>query len=306
MDRREFLKQVSLYCAGILLTPPVFRIIPESLAAQSEISTIAVGKGENYIRMVSAVIETLGGMRRFVKPSDTVVIKPNIGWDRSVEQGANTHPDIVTALSRLCLDAGAAKVKIFDRTCNEERRCYNNSGIQAAVSEIGDRKVKLTHIDRRRFVPVNIEKANVLKQWDFYRDALEADVYINVPVAKHHGLSGLSLGLKNIMGVIGGRRGSLHYQLAEKLADLNTVIRPSLTFVDATRVIIRNGPQGGRLDDVRVLHTTAASTDPVAADAYATTLFGMHPSKIDSTVAAAQAGLGQMDLEKCRIVQARV
>ncbi|CCK78908.1 DUF362 domain-containing protein [Desulfobacula toluolica] len=301
MDRRKFLKQVSLWSAGIIMTPPVFDLTPELLASSLIKPDVLVAKGENYFGMVTQVVQAMGGIQAFVKPGDKVVIKPNIGWDRNVEQGANTHPVIVSRLASLCLDAGASKVLVFDRTCNEERRCYHNSGIKSALKEIRDNRLRLEYVDDRKFVPVTIKNGKALKQWSFYKDALEADCYINVPVAKHHGLSGLSLGLKNVMGIIGGWRGRIHYQLGEKLADLNTVIKPGFTIVDATRVITRNGPQGGDMDDVKKLDTIIGCVDPVAADAYATTLFGLKPDQIKSTVEAYKRGLGQMDLDKCNI-----
>lgn len=301
MDRRHFLKQVSVWSAGLALAPPVFQLTPKSYAGLNASSDIFVAKGKTYSALVDQVIENMGGISAFVKSGDKVVIKPNIGWDRTVDQAANTHPVIVARLAELCLDAGASKIRIFDRTCNEKRRCYASSGIKKAVKAVKSRRVKLEYIDKRKFVPVTIKEASVLGQWSFYKDALEADAYINVPVAKHHGLSRLSLGLKNIMGVIGGSRGRIHSNIGEKLADLNRVIQPAMTLVDATRVIVRNGPNAGDLADVKTLHTFIGSTDPVAADAYATTLFGLTPDEIDSTVSAHRAGLGQMDLDKCRI-----
>ncbi|MBU1340260.1 MAG: DUF362 domain-containing protein [Proteobacteria bacterium] len=301
MDRRKFLKQLSLWSAGVILTPPVFNLTPNLFGSPLEVSDILVAKGEDYSGMVQKIVSSLGGMQAFVKTGDTVVIKPNIGWDRTVEQGANTHPVIVVQLAKLCLDAGASKVLVFDRTCNEERRCYTNSGIKSALKEIGDNRIRMDYIDDRKFIPVTIKKGIVLKEWSFYKDALKADCYINVPVAKHHSLSGLSLGLKNIMGVIGGRRGRIHYQLGAKLADLNMVIKPDLTIVDATRVIVRNGPQGGDLKDVKKLDTIVGSLDPVAVDAYATTLFGLKPHQVEATLEAYKRGLGQIDLDKCSI-----
>ena len=257
-------------------------------------------KGVDYEAITRASVDMLGGMERFVKPGDRVVIKPNIGWDRSVEQGANTHPEVVRALVEMVLEAGGDQVLVFDHTCNEKRRCYRNSGIQDALQEMG-RTVRLEHIDRRKFVPVDIEKGVSLTRWDIYKDALAADCYINVPVAKHHSLSRLSLGLKNNMGVIGGNRGRLHHDLGQKLADLATVVDSRLTVVDATRMLLRNGPQGGRVEDVKKGDMVIASPDPVAADAYATTLFGLQPEVITSTVAAHQMGLGEMRLDKMAI-----
>lgn len=299
MNRRRFLQDALRWTAGIAMPIPVIDIT-RAIAAPAP-PKLAKITGSDYRKAVAAAVDALGTMQSLVSAGDTVVIKPNIGWDRSIAQGANTHPAVVVALIEQALDAGAARVNIFDYTCNEKRRCYTNSGIQEAIDTFGDKRVRLTHIDSRKFIPVDIKKGKSLTRWEIYRDALDADAYINVPVAKHHGLSGLTLGLKNSMGVIGGRRGNLHFNLGQKLADLATVIRPDLTVIDATRMLLRNGPQGGSLDDVRVADTVVASRDPVAADAYATTLFGLAPGDIDSTVAAHSMGLGEMDVARMQI-----
>jgi uncharacterized protein (DUF362 family) len=305
MNRRRFLKQVALYSGGLSLSLPLFRI-PESFALDQPEPDVAKVTGDDYSALVRKTIDLLGSMESFVKPGDQVVVKPNIGWDRRPEQGANTHPEVVSALVQLSLDAGAEQVLVFDYTCNEKRRCYNNSGMTEAIKSIGSKKARLVHVDQRKFVPVKIAKGQSLKKWDIYKDALNADCYINVPVAKHHGLSRLSLGLKNSMGVIGGRRGALHHDLGQNLADLATVIRPRLTVIDATRILTDNGPQGGSLKDVKVLDTLIGSVDPVAADAMATTLFGLDPETISSTVAAHRMGLGQMDLARINLLSGSV
>jgi uncharacterized protein (DUF362 family) len=302
MNRRDFLKQVTAWSAGAAMVP-LFKLERAMAQPPQDGPLLAVGTGQEHAAVVQRVIDALGGMKTFVKRGDKVVVKPNIGWDRTPEQAANTNPVVVAVLVRMALDQGAAQVMVFDRTCNESRRCYANSGIRDAVEAIGDRRVSIPFIDNRRFVPVDIENAQAVQRWDFYRDALDADCYINVPIAKHHGLTRLTLGLKNIMGIIGGKRGELHQQIAPKLADLNTVVRPRLTVIDATRILLRHGPQGGRLEDVEVRDTIIASTDPVAADAYATTLFGLKPEQIESTVVAHRRGLGEMELDKMRIVR---
>jgi len=301
MDRRNFLKQVAVWSSGVLLAEPVFRITPDLLASEARSPILSLGTGKNYTSLISSVLQPLGGMESFVKPGDQVVVKPNIGWDRTPEQAANTHPEIVRAVVELAIQAGAKTVRIFDRTCNEERRCYVNSGIKSALDTIESDKVQCSYIDKRKFIPVTIERGKSLNKWSFYKYALEADCYINIPVAKHHALATLTLGLKNTMGVIGGNRGKIHGNMGQNLADLNTVIRADLTIIDATRILLRNGPQGGNLKDVKVLDTILASPDPVAADAYATTLFGLKPKQIDSTMAAAAMGLGEMDLKKMDI-----
>lgn len=300
MDRRQFVKEVLLWSAGLSLGIPSIKV--EAAAQPVPKPTVGVVTGSDYRAITArAVKEAIGGLENIVAKGSTVVIKPNIGWDRSPEQGANTHPEVVTELAEMALAAGAEKIKIFDYTCNEKRRCYSNSGIADSLKFLGSNRVELTHIDKRKFIPVNIDKGKSLKRWEIYKEALTADCYINVPVAKHHGLSRLSLGLKNSMGIIGGNRGKLHHNLGQELADLATVVQPTLTVIDATRLLQRNGPQGGRIEDVEVADTVIVTTDPVAADAYATTLFGLQPGDIDSTGAAFQMGLGEMDLAKMRI-----
>ena len=304
MDRRQFVKEVVLWTAGLSLGIPCLKILPVQAAPAAPI--LAVAQGRDYRLLVRKAVEIAGGIGAFVKTGDTVVIKPNMGWDRSPELAANTHPLVVRALAELALDAGAAKVQVFDHTCNEKRRCYTSSGIIDELEKLGDSRVRWEYIDPRKFVPVDIVKGKSLKRWEIYQDALAADCYINVPIAKHHGLSRLSLGLKNSMGIIGGNRGRLHHNLGQELADLATVVQPKLTLIDATRILLRNGPQGGRREDVKELHTVIASADMVAADAYATTLFDMQPMDIASTVAAYAMGLGEMDIEKMEITTVQV
>jgi len=304
MDRRDFLKQIMLWSAGITTAIPSFQIVPEILAAEKPSPLVSHATGKDYHKLVAQVLEPLGGISKFVNTGDNVVIKPNMAWDRNPAQAANTHPQVIKALVELSLDAGAKKIMVFDRTCNEERRCYVNSGIQKAMETVKDRRLKYFHPDSRKYVPVDIKRGKAVRQLSIYRDALEADTYINVPVAKHHSLSRLTLGLKNSMGVLGGDRGQMHHNLGQKLADLATVVRPKLTLIDATRILLRNGPQGGDIDDVRVMDTVIASADPVACDAYATTLFDLQPEDISSTVAAYNMGLGEMDLTRMKIIRA--
>jgi uncharacterized protein (DUF362 family) len=302
MDRRAFLKEVALWSAGLTLIPPLVEVIPEARAEANK-PLVAVAEGSDYAALASRVLAPLGGMAALVKKGDRVVVKPNIGWDRTPEQAANTHPEVVKALIKLALEAGAGQILVFDRTCNEERRCYVNSGIKKAVESLGDRRVSCPFIDERKFVPVRLAKGKSIQEWEFYKDALEADCYINVPVAKHHSSAGLSLGLKNIMGIIGGSRGKIHFSLGQRIADLNLVIKPRVTIIDATRILLRNGPQGGDLRDVKTLHTLLASTDIIAVDAYATTLFQLKPEEVEATVAGYKLGLGELDLKKIKIVK---
>ncbi|MDY7109847.1 MAG: DUF362 domain-containing protein [Planctomycetota bacterium] len=304
VNRRRFLEQVAAWSAGVAATAPVFRIASaQAPAAGGSPSMLAVAKGKDYDELVGTVLEPLGGMKAFVSRGDRVVVKPNIGWDRTPELAANTHPEVVKGLVQQALDAGAKEVLVFDRTCNEARLTYKNSGIKEAVESIGDKRASCPFIDERKWMPVKIEKGKIVKEWRLYADAIRADCYINVPVAKHHAIGRLTLGLKNVMGVMGDNRGKIHRKLGQSLADLNLAVAPKLTVIDATRILLRHGPTGGNLEDVKVLDTLIASPDMVAADAYATTLFDMKPEDIPATVAGHEMGIGEIDLKKVKIVR---
>lgn len=295
MHRREFIK-------GSLAATALGMIKPDLVLGAAP-PKLVIGENKNYSDLVRGVIDKLGGMDRFVNKGDTVVVKPNIGWDRKPEHAANTHPDVVKTLVELVLEAGAGEVVIFDRTCNEPRRCYRNSGIGPALEQMNDRRIKVMHTEDRHFVDTKIPKGKDLKEWLIHKQVLTADCLINVPVAKHHGLTDLSLGLKNSMGVLGGRRGRIHVGIGQKLADVATVVRPKLTVIDATRMLLRHGPQGGRIDDVHVANKLLATADPVAADGFATTLFGIKYDSIESTRRAYSMGLGEMDPSKMDVIQ---
>jgi uncharacterized protein (DUF362 family) len=162
--------------------------------------------------------------------------------------------------------------------------------------------VTLEYVRNNRFREIDIPRGVTIRRWPVYEEALSCDAIINVPIAKHHSISRLTLGMKNLMGIIGGNRGVFHSGIGQKLADLTSAVTPRLTVLDATRILVRNGPTGGRLEDVRILNRVAASADPVAIDAYGTTLFGMSPRNLASVVAAHRMGLGEMDLNRIRIV----
>ncbi|MHC1697213.1 MAG: DUF362 domain-containing protein [Geobacteraceae bacterium] len=292
MDRRQFLMLLGL--------SPLYAKLLLREACAAEKSLVAIAEDRDYTQATVKAINALGGMRRFVRPGNVVVVKPNIGWDRSPEQAANTHPLVVRAVVSEVLRAGARKVKVFDRSCNDPRRCYVTSGIAAALR--GLKNVELKHIENERFRPVRLN-GRTLRDWELYDEALSADVFINVPVAKHHGLTGLTLGLKNVMGIMGGNRGSIHRHIDSALADINAVVKSRLTVIDATRILTANGPQGGDPRDVKVLNKVLASSDIVAVDAVATTLFGLRPEAISTTVAAYRRGLGEMNMPGIRILR---
>lgn len=294
MNRREFLR-VAGGAAGAAAVAGAF----PSLAAAAPAATALVGAatGPDVAANVRRAIAAAGGIGAFVSRGDVVVLKPNIGWDRKPEQAANTDPELVVAVAELCLSAGAKSVRVFDRTCNEPRRCYVNSGIQGAVERFASKSgagsaLRIYHVEDRKFVRTAIPGAVAMKEWELYRDALEADKVINLPVAKHHSLSTVTLGLKNMMGVMGGNRGQLHFNLSDCLVDLQRRIPARLTVVDATRVLLRNGPSGGNLADVKAFHTVFASGNPLAADlAAADRIFGFKPADVPHLKKALESGL---------------
>ncbi|MCW8858887.1 MAG: DUF362 domain-containing protein [Deltaproteobacteria bacterium] len=299
-NRRQFIRQI-VFSAATLGCVPLLDLF--TLPVLAAISPAVVKRtGPNISDLVEQVLEPLGGMGHFIKPGDRVVVKPNIGWDRTPEQGANTHPEIVKTVIEHCLQAGAAEVRVFDNTCNDPRRCYTRSGIQAAVDSLKTRRAKIEHMDRRAYQDINIHQGQDLSSWSFYRPAIEADKFINLPVAKTHSIAVLTLGMKNIMGVIGGNRGKLHRNIGDSVTDINLVVQSDLTIVDATRIMVANGPQGGRLSDVERRDTLIASSDIVAADSVAATLFGYRPDQIPTVATAARRGLGVMDLGRIQML----
>lgn len=292
MKRREFLKIL-----GTSLTYQVFKANDVSASIKS---VVALTEGKDYEKITKDAISMLGGMKKFVKPGNIVVIKPNIGWDRTPEQAANTHPLIVKAIAEECLKAGAKKVKIFDRTCNDPRRCYETSGFNAVFKDM--KNVELKHIEFERFKKIKLNGV-FLKEWELYDEALSANVFINVPIAKHHGLTSLTLALKNVMGIMGGNRGYIHRNIGTALADINAVVKSHLVVIDATRILLDHGPQGGDLKDVKVLNKVVASTDIVAADAFVTTFFGKKPEDIEITLEAYKRRLGEIKLSNIQVLK---
>jgi uncharacterized protein (DUF362 family) len=246
---------------------------------------------------VTAAINALGGINKFISRGDVVVIKPNIAWDRTPEQAGNTNPEVVAAVVKLCFEAGAKKVRVFDRPVNDPRRCYIQSGIAPAAGALG---ANVDYVDDRKFKDMDI-KGEALKSWPLYTELFEADKVINVPIAKHHGSAKLTMSMKNWMGVMGGSRRQIHQKLDESLVDLSLKIKPTLTILDAVRILTANGPQGGSLDDVKKLDTVIVGVDQVAIDAYGATLFGMKGSDLGYVTIGHARGLGQMDLNKVKI-----
>ena len=262
-----------------------------------ELPEMAIVQGGQPRALVARAVQEMGGIRRFIARGDVVVVKPNIGWDRTPEQAANTNPEIVAEVVRLCQEAGAAKVVVTDVSCNEPRQCFQRSGIAEAARLQG---AQVILPEERRFREVDL-RGDVLRVWPVFEPFLSADKVINVPIAKHHSLTGTTLGMKNWYGILGGQRHRLHQRIHESLADLADFMRPTLTILDAYRILVRNGPTGGSLADVALKQTVIAATDPVALDAYAAKAYwDLDWHTLRYLKLASERGLGTLDFDRLK------
>ena len=295
--------------AAVWLSRNSFRPVP-SLAEQARrdhrVSSDQGGNGPQFPHLtvvqggepralVQRALADLGGIGRFISRQDVVVIKPNIAWDRTPEQAANTNPEVVAEVVRQCWQVGAKRVIVTDVSCNEARRCFQRSGIQAAAHAEGA-EVILPDPELYREVDLG---GVVLKSWPVFTPFLDADKIINLPIAKHHSLVGVTLGMKNWYGILGGQRNRLHQQIHQSLADLANFMLPTVTLLDGYRILLRNGPTGGSLEDVVLKKTIVAGTDPVALDAYvAKAWWNLDPEHLPYLQMAAARGLGTVDYDK--------
>ncbi len=298
--------------AGVWLSERSSRPIParaeqarrdHRVASDQQWPVLTVVQNAEPRALVAKALENLGGMRRFVGRQDVVVIKPNIAWDRTPEQAANTNPEAVAEVVRQCWQAGAKRVIVTDVSCNEARRCFHRSGIEAAARAEG---AEVVLPDPELFREVEIGGV-VLKSWPVFTPFLEADKILNLPIAKHHELTGATLGMKNWYGILGGQRNRLHQQIHQSLADLAAFMLPTLTVMDCYRILLRNGPTGGNLEDVALKKTVVAGTDPVALDAYvAKAYWNLDAERLPYLQMAASRGLGRVEFEKLAVKVSRL
>lgn len=259
---------------------------------------IAKGGGQATAEaLVRRAVDAMGGMKRFVSRGDVVVVKPNIGWDRMPIHAANTNPDVVGAVILLAMEAGAKRVVVADGSCNDPNRCFQRSGIWKRAYDLGAEVVLPAE---HRFRTTRM-KGELLDEWPIFTTLVDADKVINVPVAKHHNLAKYTAAMKNWYGVLGGRRNRLHQSIDTSIADLATFMRPTLVVVDAMRVLMRNGPQGGNIDDTKVMNQVFATVDQVAADAYGATLIGQHRDNVPYLKMGHERGLGTMYWEQLKV-----
>jgi uncharacterized protein (DUF362 family) len=299
MKRRDFIRDLAAGSLALRFGPGA---LAGAAAAPAEFPVLAAVEGESPAAITREAIAALGGMKMFVGKGDKVVIKPNIGWDRTPEMAACTNPEVVKTLVELVLDAGAKTAIVIDNTTNQAKRCYVRSGIQEAVKQAGG---DMLFVDDYRVKKMALKGA-WLKEWDVVLDVVEADKIINVPIAKHHSLCRLTMGMKNWLGAIGGARNQLHQSLDQAVVDLSAFFKPRLTVLDAYRILVRNGPQGGRISDTQLVKTVVAGTDPVAVDAMGATFFEVAPAELPYLRLARERGLGEFQLEKVRLEKRKI
>jgi len=310
LSRSEFLKLIALGGAGLAILGGPERALAAVARADDDLdraaldgdvaaahaaagTILAVARGTSAGTNTKKAIAAIGGMRKFVSSGDVVVIKPNIGHARAPKYAVDTNPAVVATLVGLARQAGAAKVVVMDNPVGSDpANCYGASGIAAAVKSAGGSMHVMGSGGYKRYaIP-----GHLLDTHPLYAAIVNADVLINVPIAKQHGSTGLTLAGKNLMGCTSDRQRMHTLGLSQSIAEINAKLRPELTVIDATRILVRNGPSGGSLDDVRVKDTVIACKDWVAADTYATRLFGKKPGAVPYIKAAANMHLGTMDL----------
>ncbi len=290
MKRREFVKTSVIAASSVYFsTGAVFPFSSDNIVAKVS--------GESPYEITKKAIESVGGMKKFIGRQDIVMVKPNIGWNREVEQAANTNPDVLRAVIEMAFNAGAKKVIVMDNSCHKSEDTYRRSGIAEVVKKSG---AEIRYSDENRLVlhSFNGEK---LKKWPVFRDHIEVDKFINVPILKHHASAGLTIGMKNLYGIIGGRRGKLHRNMGDNIADLANGFKTHLTVVDAYRILKKNGPVGGNLNDVELKKTVICSPNVFEADVVAVDLFGKSVDEIPFIEAGFKRGMGQKDIGKINL-----
>lgn len=296
ITRRQFLKTTAAGVAlGLVGTP--------SFSSAKEDYDLAVISGEPA-PAVKKALEALGGISRFVKKGQRVVLKPNMSFARTPDFSATTHPLVVVAVAQACMEAGAEQVLVLDHTLQRAELCLERAGIQDACKKLSGVHVFALQ-DRKFFREIKISQGKVLERVEVMKEISDSQVLINIPVAKSHSATGVSLGLKGLMGLIWDRE-SFHsqYNINQAIADLATVIKPQLTILDATRALTSGGPGGP--GEVRKPNLIIAGTDPVAVDSYGVSVapwYGQNfkGRQVEHLLIAHQRGLGKIDIEQLKI-----
>ena len=311
MNRRAFLKTLAI--AGGAFTLKMkggINVFAQTITNQMEnpVDLVAVMGGEPDAMFQKAIAE-MGGMGRFVKQGYKVVVKPNIGWDKTPELAANTNPILVKEIVRQCITAGAKEVVVFDNTCDNWKKCYANSGIEAAAKAAG---AKVLPADESSYYKeISLPQGKKVKDMKVHKAILDCDAWINVPILKHHGGANMSISMKNLMGIIWNRKMFHVYNLQQCIADMCTLEKkPVLNVVDAYRVLKTNGPRGKSVEDAVLSKALFISQDMVAVDTAATKFFNqIREMPLDDVkhISLGQAlKIGTMDIDKLNVKRIRI
>ena len=301
LSRREFLisgGKLGLAYMGMSMLPRT-NLLKAVTEVGHGLPDLAVAKGGDPATNTLKAIQALGGIERFVKKNDKVAVKPNPITTSGPEVAANTNPFVVETIVNMCRQAGASDVVVLS---HDDIRGFEGNGIQEAATRAGGRVLAATSRDVYR--RVQVLRGKVLREVEIIGDILDADVFINVPIVKHHSQATVTLSMKNLMGINWNRRYFHQYGLHQCIADLSTAVKTDLIVMDANRILLTNGPSGP--GQTREEKTVIAGTDPVAIDAYATTLLGRNPNDIDHIRFAYELGVGEMALENLRIQEVSV
>ena len=302
ITRRQFIKGTAVAATLPLLS----KTLPwyGSLAHAAGESDLVIAKNGSPSQLLQAAMAPMGGMGRFVKKGQRVVIKANIAWARTAEQACTNNPELLSALIKMCYEAGAKRVAVWDHTCDNYQFTFSRSGLKETAQKAGA-DIFSGH-GHNVYKQIEVPKGKKLKTVEVLRDVLETDVFINFPLPKHHFATELTLGLKNLMGIVWDMEQFHKIDLHQCIADINTVRKPDLVVADAIRILTTNGPKGpGKTEDIGEV---IASTDIVAVDAYCATFFKhpktgkpFKPEEIKFVKNAYDLGLGQIDLSKVRV-----
>jgi uncharacterized protein (DUF362 family) len=302
MKRRDFIRKsmtTAALTAAAFSLPNYKKLFGSpTMTSPLPFDMVAIKGGEPDV-MFDKAIEAMGGMSAFVKKGQTVVVKPNIGWDVTPERAGNTNPLLVKRIIQHCFEAGAKQVYVFDNTCDKWDKCYANSGIEKAVKEAGGTIVPGN--TESYYHEVSIPNGKKLNNAKVHELILQSDVCINVPVLKNHESAKLTIAMKNLMGVVWDRGYWHKNDLQQCIADYATFKKPQLNVVDAYNVMMKNGPRGVSEGDVTLMKSLLISPDIVAIDAAATKIFGLAPEDIPHIRIADSMGIGTMNLDKLNI-----
>jgi len=284
---------------------PLFMKYAQAEDNKSSFDMVALKGGKGPDELFKKGIAFLGGMKKFVKRGQKVLIKPNIGWDRSPEYGANTSPELVGVIIKECLNAGAAEVYVFDHTCDSWKNCYKNSRIEEYTKNNGGKVVPAN--SQEYYIKTNIPRGKILKEALVHKLFMECDVVINVPILKHHSSAGVTASMKNLMGVVWDRSEWHRNDLHQCIADFATLRKIDLSVLDGWRVMVKNGPRGYSASDAIKYEYLFISADPVAIDSAGVSVLSRANSSIGKAEdiryikLASEYGLGKTNLDKMNI-----